>query len=81
MLVLRWVEVREFIKLKIMYDKESIFATISIRELFDDLGYNVDINLFEKTMKEYSNIMARAQMGGSEGIHKPTSGNPDRLRR
>ena len=70
-----------FTKLKIMYDKESIFATMFSRELFDDLGYSVDINSFEKTMKEYSNVMARAQMGGNEGIHKPTSGNPDRLRR
>jgi hypothetical protein len=53
-----------------MYDKESIFAKWMSSELFDDLS------LFEITMKEYSNVMARAQMGGSEGIHKPTSGNP-----
>jgi hypothetical protein len=53
-----------------MYDKESIFATVFSRELFDDLGYSADINLFENTIKEYSNVMARAQMGGSEGIHK-----------
>lgn len=34
--------------------------------------------------KFYTGILTditRANMGGSEGIHKPTSGNPNRLRR
>jgi len=54
-----------------MYDKESIFATMFSRELFDDLGYNVDIiDYLEKTMKEEINVMARDNMGGNEGIHK-----------
>ena len=53
-----------------MHDKESILAKWINRELFYDLGYNVDIDLFENTIKEYSNVMARAQMGGNEGIHK-----------
>jgi hypothetical protein len=45
------------------------------------LEYCVNAEEFEKTMNEFSTVMARADMGGSEGIHKPTSGNPDRLRR
>jgi hypothetical protein len=45
------------------------------------LEYCVNAKEFEKTMNEFSTVMARAEMGGSVGIHKPTSGNPDRLRR
>ena len=45
------------------------------------LEYCVNAEEFEKTMNEFSTVMARADMGGSIGIHKPTSGNPDRLRR
>jgi hypothetical protein len=45
------------------------------------LEYCVNAEEFEKTMNEFSTVMARDDMGGSEGIHKPTPGNPDRLRR
>jgi hypothetical protein len=52
------------------------------------LEYCVNAEEFEKTMNEFSTVMARVDtvmarvdMGGNEGIHKPTSGNPDRLRR
>jgi hypothetical protein len=45
------------------------------------LEYCINTKEFEKTMNEFCTVMARADMGGSEGIHKPTSGNPDRLRR
>jgi len=45
------------------------------------LEYCVNAEEFEKTMNEFSMVMARADMGGNEGVHKPTSGNPDRLRR
>jgi hypothetical protein len=44
------------------------------------LEYCVNNEEFEKTMKEFRKVIARADMGGSEGIHKPTSGNPDSLR-
>ncbi len=45
------------------------------------LEYCINTKEFEKTMNEFCTVMARADMGGSEGIHKPTFGNPDRLRR
>jgi hypothetical protein len=36
---------------------------------------------FDKALMARRMEIARAEMGGDEGIHKPTSGNPDRLRR
>jgi len=44
------------------------------------LQYCVNTEEFEKTMEEFTTVMARVDMGGDEGIHKPTSGNPDSLR-
>lgn len=56
--------------------ESSIYASYAI---YND--FIIDTNLFEKTMEEFCTVMARNDMGGNEGIHKPTSGNPDRLRR
>jgi hypothetical protein len=59
--------------------KDNIFDMNEDKNVM--LEYCINTKEFEKTMKEYYMVMARAQMGGSIGIHKPTSGNPDRLRR
>ena len=41
----------------------------------------LDVVAMRDTMAEYFTVISRAKMGGNRGIHKPTSGNPDRLRR
>lgn len=64
--------------------EKRIFETITKYTLLSDLQYgdfSIDTDILEKTMEEFTTVMARNDMGGNEGIHKPTSGNPDRLRR
>ena len=62
--------------------KESSIYAMSKGELLTNYNdFIIDTNLFEKTMEEFTTVMSRVDMGGNEGIHKPTSGNPDRLRR
>jgi hypothetical protein len=40
------------------------------------LEYCVNEEEFEKTMNEFSTVMARVDMGGNEGIHKPDLRKP-----
>ena len=60
---------------------DSIFDMNRDKNIMLEYYYYINTKEFEKTMNEFCTVMARADMGGSEGIHKPTSGNPDRLRR
>ena len=75
MLVLRWVEVKEFIKLKIMYDKKNSIYGMYANSILDVTKYlhsfgMDDFETFEKNLTEHLTEIARNNMGGSKGIHK-----------
>jgi hypothetical protein len=69
-----------------MYDKKNSIYGMYANSILDMTKYLYsfgmdDFDDFEKNLTEHLADIARNNMGGSEGIHKPTSGNPDRLRR
>ena len=48
--------------------KNSVFDIDEHKKIM--LEYCVNNEEFEKTMKEFTTVMARNDMGGNEGIHK-----------